>query len=199
MAFKEDNYEHVKGALSQDLLKFLKINYDIYEASGYIHNPPTENNPYPFGDVQTPTSFAFYGSLPGDSLLIYLKPLLEKITEEKLIETYSYMRIYYTDSELKRHIDRPSCELSATMCIKKGSKDWPIYFEKQNGETVEVEMNEGDLVVYRGCVLPHWRNKYDGDRHYQVFIHFVTKDGPFGEEYRYDKRKFLWQPSVNQK
>ena len=37
------------------------------------------------------------------------------------------MRVYEKGSELKRHIDRPSCEISAT--INFGGDPWPIFVQ----------------------------------------------------------------------
>lgn len=194
MSFTENGYEVVKNAVPKDVIEFLKINFDIHEYAGYATvKHPTAENPYPFGDEQTPSSFAFYSPLYGESLLLYLKPLLEKVTSTKLIETYSYMRIYYNGSILKRHIDRPSCEISATLCIKK-EIDWPMFVENKNEEQLPIELEEGDLIIYRGNVIPHWREEYKGKRHYQMFLHFVDANGEYSEKFRWDKRPCLWAP-----
>lgn len=195
MTFKEDGYEVVRNALSKDVVDFLKVNFDVHEYAGYAMKQPSAGTPYPFGDSQTPTSFAFYSPLYGDSLLLFLKPMLEHVSGLKLIETYSYMRIYYAQSTLKKHMDRPSCEISATLCIKKET-NWPIFVENKDGQQVSIELEEGDLLIYRGNKIPHWRDEFVGKRHYQVFLHFVDANGEFGEEYRWDKRPSLWAPPM---
>ena len=190
MNFKSDGYAVVKNAISKEVAEYIKINFDVYENSMLAITPITETNPYPFGDLQSPISFAAYSPLYGESLLIYLKPMIESVAGIGLTETYSYMRIYYKGASLDKHIDRESCEVSATLCIKKDS-DWPIYFQKKTGEQVGIELEEGDLVVYRGNDLLHWRNVYTGNKHYQMFLHFVETDGKFGKEFKWDRRPAL--------
>ena len=52
-------------------------------------------------------------------------------------------------------------------------------------------MNVGAAVVYKGCDLYHWREKYvEGNWQAQVFIHYVDAEGP-NAEWKYDKRKKL--------
>jgi hypothetical protein len=43
-------------------------------------------------------------------------------------------------------------------------------------------MNVGDAVIYRGCEMYHWREKYiEGQWQAQVFIHYVDQDGSYAE------------------
>ena len=42
---------------------------------------------------------------------------METMTSLELVPTYSYHRLYTTGTELKRHKDRPSCEISTTLCL----------------------------------------------------------------------------------
>ena len=46
-------------------------------------------------------------------------PIVEKESNLKLFPTYAYWRYYIFGANLKQHIDRPSCEISITACIKK--------------------------------------------------------------------------------
>jgi hypothetical protein len=68
-----------------------------------------------FTDKQVPGSYSHYADITFENLLIQLKPLTEKNTGLKLIENYSYARIYIKNNELKRHKDRRSCEISTTL------------------------------------------------------------------------------------
>ena len=52
-----------------------------------------------------------------ETLLAGLKLKIEKATKLKLIETYSYARIYKNGDILKRHKDRQSCAVSATLSL----------------------------------------------------------------------------------
>jgi hypothetical protein len=73
-----------------------------------------------------------------------------------------------------------------------GGDEWPIYLEpsgKENKKGVEVNLNPGDMLMYRGCELEHWRDAFEGDDCAQVFFHF-TDD----KNYIYDTRPFLGLP-----
>lgn len=190
MTFQTSKYSLIKGALNPDLLKYVQTMCNMHENCNLYMTPATLENPYPFGDSQSPNSYAQYGSILSDSLITLFREKLSFITGKNLVEAYSYWRAYYNGAILKKHRDRPSCEYSATICIKKGNKPWPIYFENLQGEEVEVEMEEGDLIIYKGDVLNHWRQPYEGDRHVQIFIHYVDKSGPYKEN-KYDGRDFL--------
>lgn len=191
MSFETQKYQLVRQAFSPDLLEYIQLNCDLQEGCMTYYNPPTPEQPYPFGDNQSPNSFAWYGSIHGDALISLLRPKLSEITGKRLIETYSYWRAYYEGGILEKHTDRPSCEYSATVCVKKGNKDWPIYFENLEGKEVKIEMEPGDLVVYKGDILAHWRDPYEGDRHVQIFVHYVDLDGAYAATNIYDGRSRL--------
>jgi hypothetical protein len=190
MTFKENNFEIVRKAISNDVLEYININIDVFTEMSLRNRPPTPLNPFPYGDIQTPESFSFYAPLYAESLLKYLKPLVSNIVDKNLVETYSYMRVYYNDAELERHVDRPSCEYSVTLCCKK-TKDWPIFFETKDNIDISIELEEGDLIVYKGDLLPHWRESYEGDLHYQIFLHYVDINGKYGKMEEYDRRPCL--------
>ena len=76
---------------------------------------------------------------------------------------------------LKRHKDRPSCEISTT--INLGGEPWPIFIDSTGADNViderknihksgapegtEVLLEVGDMLVYSGCELEHWRKPFD--------------------------------------
>jgi len=106
--------------------------------------------------------------------------LVEKESKLKLFPTYAYWRYYIYGGRLPKHIDRPSCEVSITSCIKKHD-DWPIFIEGK-----KFELNEGDAVLYNGVLQDHWRpGVYKGEGMAQVFFHYVDKKGNFNH-HQYD-------------
>jgi hypothetical protein len=138
-------------------------------------------------DDQCPLSDAVYGDPEFDSLLAKLAEPLGKNIGKKLLPTYTYARIYRPGEILKKHKDRPSCELSATLTLGYDAKScWPIYFESNNKE-VPIQMEPGEMAVYRGCDLMHWRPPFKGNWHVQVFLHYVDANGPYAD-HAYDKR-----------
>ena len=156
-----------------------------------------------FTDIQALGDYSRYGDLIFDTLLELSLPNVEKILEKKLLPTYSYHRLYTTNTELKRHKDRPSCELSATLCLGYNVKNlecneknynWPMFVGPSNGETgtkgTPVHMNPGDIILYKGCLIEHWREPFKGLNHAQVFLHYneVTNNT---SENLYDNRPLL--------
>ena len=123
---------------------------------------------------ETNFSPAWYQDALMTSLLDVKLPRVEKESNLKLFPTYSFWRYYVFGGMLKKHSDRPSCEISVTACIKK-EDNWPIVIE---GTSFELE--EGDAILYAGCEQKHWRpGIYKGEGMAQVFLHYVNKEGPF--------------------
>ena len=120
---------------------------------------------------------------------------MEKESKLNLYSTYTYYRIYKKGDVLKRHKDRPSCKISTTMNI--GGDEWPIYLEpsgEKNKKGVEVNLNPGDMLVYRGDKLEHWRDKFKGKECVQVFLHYNNLNGPFGKYNKFDGRPMVGLP-----
>lgn len=149
-------------------------------------------------DEQCPLSDAIYGDPVFDTLMMNLaKPLGEQIGKE-LIPTYTYARIYRPGDILKKHKDRESCEISATLTLGYDSKNiWPIGFEDAHGKEAMLALDVGDLAVYKGTELVHWREPFKGNWHVQVFVHYVDANGPY-KEFAFDKRENIHQNNVQQ-
>jgi hypothetical protein len=130
-----------------------------------------------------------------ETLLLKLQPLMEKTTELKLIPNYSYARIYKKGDVLKRHKDRFSCEISTTLNL--GGDPWPIYLEpseKEGLKGIKVNLNSGDMLVYKGNLLEHWREPFNGEDCAQVFLHYTNENTPGAKENIFDKRLHLGLP-----
>lgn len=161
--------------ISRDLANYL-YRY-TKEATGYLET----------GLV--PMSKANYSTPVFESLLEILKSKVEKISGKKLFPTYSYYRVYTVGQELVPHKDRPSCEISVSICLGGNLKnDWPLYIGKDC-----VSMKPGEGVVYKGCDVMHWRHplKEEGKHLSQLFLHYIDIDGPYYPEYKFDKRDSL--------
>jgi hypothetical protein len=131
---------------------------------------------------------SFYGDPIMESLMINKLEKMQKETSLKLLPTYSYWRMYTVNSDLKKHKDRNSCEISVTVMINSDETKWPIFIENN-----EILLNPGDAVIYLGCELEHWREKFIGDWQAQVFLHYVNENGPNREWFR-DKRPYYGLP-----
>ena len=128
-----------------------------------------------------------YGDMVCDSLLVCKKELMEQETGLSLFPTYSYWRMYTYGAFLKKHKDRPACEISLTVDLG-GDKKWPIFIDDK-----PFLSEPGDAILYRGCDQEHWREKFYGDWYAQLFLHYVDSEGP-NKEWHGDKRR-VWKIS----
>jgi hypothetical protein len=148
------------------------------------------------GDPQVKDGYAAYGLTVTEALMEHLLPFMERETGHALYPTYSYGRVYLKGAELSRHVDRPACEISLSLMVEqRGSGPWPLYCQSLTGEVVAVELSPGDLMIYKGVEVPHWREPFDGESQLQIFLHYVRQDGPYADE-RYDRRPRLGAPPV---
>jgi hypothetical protein len=181
---KED-FKIIRNALSLDTVNLLKNTILLSKVLKYYNQQKDPNDITAFPDDQCKTGFPFYGELICDSLSVSLLPLMEKATNLKLFPTYTYGRIYWKGSILKKHKDRPSCQYSATLTIDIDSKPWPIYMAGK-----KLLLWPGDIAVYKGCEVEHWRETYKGNQQIQLFLHYVDANGKY-KDWKFDKRKSL--------
>lgn len=109
-----------------------------------------------------------------ESLMIQKRLIVQKKTGLELLPTYSYWRAYTKFSDLPKHTDRPSCEISVTVNLGSDGTPWPIFMEG-----TPLELSPGDAAIYLGCEVKHWRKEFKGDWCSQVFMHYVDKNGPY--------------------
>lgn len=147
-------------------------------------------------DSQCPKSDAIHGSQIFDKLLVDLLPSFEAASGRKLYPTYSYARLYAPNEELVNHVDRESCEISATITLDFDGDVWPIFMgNADKSDAAEIKMSIGDAVLYQGMQKHHWREKYtEGNWQAQVFLHYVDANGKYAD-HKFDKRGALNLPS----
>ena len=201
--FKKDNFCVIEKAISTDLAIFLynyfsmqKQVYDTCIKERYIS--PFENmiGYYEGQDSQIPNTYSQYANTAFETLLLKLQPIMEKTTGLKLYPNYTYARIYKPGDELKRHKDRFSCEISTTLNL--GGDKWPIFIEpsqKEGMKGVSVNLQPGDMLVYKGNILEHWREPFEGKDCAQVFLHYNNSKTKGSKENMFDKRPHLGLPS----
>ncbi len=140
----------------------------------------------------------------GDPLMeIFLKrltPLVEKAIGKPLWPTLSFYYVYGNGQKLMPHRDRSSCQIVAGLCIgadeafKAQSGTWPLYFNL-NGKSVAHAVEYGDLVIFRGHTVEHWRETFSGAWFISAIFGFVEQEGPFAYQ-KYDQRQALGFPHV---
>ena len=213
MSFEKNGYTVIKKAISPEIADFVYKYFTLKRQvartlfdTRYISQFTTEFGVW--NDEQIPNTYSHYGDIAMETLLTEVKPIMEKETKLKLIETYAYARIYKKGDILHRHKDRFSCEISTTLNL--GGDDWPIYINpnKEEGSQdkdgkyvpskakgVKVDLNPGDMLVYRGNFLEHWRDAFKGENCGQVFLHYNNKATKGSENNKFDKRPHLGLPS----
>jgi len=201
MSFKKNKYTVLKNVISKDVadmaysyfLNKRKVARVLFDER-YI-SPFTEY----FGvwnDEQVPNTYSHYSDILMETLLEKVKPTMEKHTGLKLSPTYSYARIYKNGDVLARHKDRYSCEISTTLNL--GGDKWPIYLDptgKEGQAGIKVDLEPGDMLIYSGCELEHWREEFKGKDCGQVFLHYNKSSSKKAKENLYDKRPFLGLPN----
>ena len=179
-------------------LEAMRLNY--YDENGIEYDNDVDGT---FADKQAPGDFSKYGDPIMDTLLSLSLEQMQTLTSKELVPTYSYHRLYTTGTDLKRHKDRPSCEISTTICLgydnsnvdasKYPDWDWPIFVKEKNGKEIPIHMKPGDMIIYRGCELEHWREPLWANNHAQVFLHYNEKDGEY--DVPFDGRPLLGMTS----
>jgi hypothetical protein len=156
-----------------------------------------EKHRYNSGDSLTQNSHSKYADFLMESLMVTLCPKIEKITGLSLTPTYSYFRVYKAGEELREHVDRPSCEISCSLCLGYDylGKDykWRLIV---NGN--KIALSPGDGVIYRGMELPHSRPRLqtrEGSWHAQAFLHYIDNQGAY-TSLAFDGREELYLPTV---
>ena len=213
--FKKKKYTIIRQAISKDLAGFVanyflmqKQVYDTCKVSRYLSPFETIIGYYEGENEQIPNTYSQYANIAMETLLLKCQPGMQKATGLKLYPAYTYARIYKKGDELKRHKDRFSCEISTTMNL--GGDDWPIYLSPNKNvgapdgknitaaskaKGVRVDLKPGDMLVYRGVELEHWREKFKGKECVQVFLHYNNRKTPGAKDNMFDKRPHLGLPS----
>lgn len=193
MTFKKNKYIVVKKAIDLKLAKFIskyfllkkKVAQTLFQ-SKYISSMNKDYGTWE--DPQVFGTYSHYSDIVMETLLQEVLPLMEKHTKLKLNETYSFARIYKKGDILKRHKDRFSCEISTTLNL--GGNQWPIFLEPN----IKINLNQGDMLIYRGNILEHWREKFTGKECIQVFLHYNDKKTKDADLNKYDTRPHLGLP-----
>lgn len=194
MSFQNDNYKIVSKAIPSELSSFLfdyvKLKSRVVDFLYKYSSIEKTSILGTFGDEMIPDVYCNYADFAMETLLDRLTPLVEKQTNLELVPTYSYLRVYKKGTELFKHKDRPSCEISITLNL--GGDQWPIFIEPN----IQIDLTPGDMLIYKGNVLEHWRNKFEGNECIQVFLHYNTKQGPYLKDNKFDDRPFLGLPQA---
>ena len=177
--FRDKGYTLVKGALPVEFCNLAEAYFIIREKRAGLYGRKINEM---FDDPQSPDQFSLYADEFGESLLLKLRSTVEENTGLSLYPTNSFCRVYRSGAILKEHVDRGACEISASLFLgyNYGDDDfsWPLFID---GESIS--MSVGDMVIYRGMDLNHWREdlglRDENFYHIQIFLHYVDSSGPY--------------------
>ena len=185
--FNKDSYTVIRGLIDPDWCKTL---YDYCRLSAQRcelkqqHDEEKYREAWDgtFIDKQCPGNYSQYGDPLMDSMLMMHGKQIEIVTGMQLAPSYTYYRMYQNNAILERHKDRPSCEISATVCLdwddsnQSPRKPWSIWLKNHEGE-IAVDLEPGDAMIYKGCDIEHWREPFHGVACAQVFYHYTDVNG----------------------
>lgn len=185
--FQVNKYQIVRNAVSGQKLTDLVKYYERHKDNGSLFSLERNNG----------KSVGTYGDVKGEQLLLDLLPEIENVVGEELYPTYSYTRCYFGGSKLKKHVDRYSNEYTVTvsLCKDESSIDWPLELNDPFGNHQKVNLSDGDMLIFKGQDLLHWREAYQGKYWIQIFLSYVGKQGEYKHN-KLDKRTILGTPNI---
>ena len=204
--YKQHKYCVIREFISKEKANFLyayalmraKRAATFYQTRYKDYRPDIDGT---YDDRQAPKTYSCYADPAMETLLEESTQSMRDITGLQLEPTYSYWRLYKPGDVLDRHKDRPSCEVSTTLMlghsVTNNSYRWAMYVDETGGfnnKGTPIYLNPGDMIVYRGCEIEHWREKFEGNNHAQVFLHYNNINGPYKDYCKYDARPHLGSP-----
>ena len=174
--FKQEGYVIIKDFCNVEGLYEYALNRARLARIGSTQTPDVPI----LGDSQVANTPRIYKDKRMTELQNSVSGKVEQITGLTLLKTHNYYRAYKTGDILRYHSDRISCEISVSLCIGyKADYCWPLCLMTHDEKVVEVELRPGDAVIYRGIELKHWRSKFEGINHVQLFMHWVDAKGAY--------------------
>lgn len=169
--FKQVGYAYLNGLIPTDLRDlFVKIMLDYKNTNQLTLESSLDTN--------------MYKNSYGRGGIVEMEDFLKRITEELSVKfsisikpSNTYARIYYNNSTLYKHVDRPGLDYTLSTTLFSNIKtDWPLYVIDKNGNQVSSNISTGDGLLIHGTELPHWRDPLfcNNDEYViQLFLHWT--------------------------
>tara|TARA_B110000305_G_C19465899_1_gene658012 strand:- start:2752 stop:4833 length:2082 start_codon:yes stop_codon:yes gene_type:complete len=177
--FDEFHPVNLRNVIHPEMLELLKSYYKTTR----------EMKVWPLGDKQSNRYKAH--NEPFSRFLHYeILPIIEKITEKRLMPTYTYLSSYTKDSDLPPHTDRADCEYTVSFLVNK-DVDWPIYCHKikqpvkskgrfwdevSKEDCFELEGDMGGFIMFMGTDHVHFREVYSGSFYDILLLHYRVEE-----------------------
>ena len=198
----KDRYVVLRDFLPKEIIRFAMDIWKADEENGGLYtNQEVKDITYKNPQSSIGKSKGGYCTPWGVALHGFIHNKLKDYIDLDLRETYSYTRRYERGAYLGSHTDRPSCEISATLCLDyqtDDNKPWKIWvrndknYANTSAETVKnesqdlnhrervknncksISLEPGDILLYQGPNIPHWRDYLLGEYSYHLFVHFFN-------------------------
>lgn len=180
--YEEKGFEVKQEFIPRFFAQYLRNYFDLLNRNGQVPNK---------GDAQVVKSVGIYGDPAFDTLMLMCLSSVEEVVGKKLLPTYTYARIYFNGADLLPHKDRDECEHSVSLSLGGiSSALWPLWFKNEDKEPEYAAMYEGDAVVYQGNKVNHWRDEFEGETQFQLFMHYVEAEGEHKDQL-FDTRPYI--------
>ncbi len=172
--FRTRGYAIVRDLLHPFQLGAMRRYYRELVASGGV----------PLGDFQVAERYQLGNEVLASFYHSQLADLVGRIAAEPVKSSYVYLASYLPGAELQRHTDREQCEFSISLQVDyapepDGPCGWPLFLENPGelGVTHSADLGIGDVVIYRGRELVHYRNRLPEAHHStSLFLHYVREN-----------------------
>jgi len=182
--FERDGYLVLRNVISREICTFGVTHFQLIKTAGYMRK----------GDQLVSTCWSGYGLPFAETILSLLVKTASDIVGDTLLPTYSFSRVYLPGAEMIEHLDRPSCEISGSLTLGYSTPEpWSLFMKNKDQETLDIKLDSGDMLLYKGTERPHWREKWTvepGNWQIQIFLHFVRSNGKH-KDMAYDGRPCL--------
>jgi len=211
--FVRDRYVVLRNFIPKDIINMTLDTWKTAEHRKGVHDAifKHETNDITFNSPKNSIgkSHGAYCSPWGVALNRYLCDKLKGVLDIDIRETYSYTRKYERGAYLSSHRDRPACEISTTVCLDYQTDDgkpWVIWVDNSKNwvdhdvsltmqeqtqgipnrqrESTPISLEVGDVLVYQGPNVAHWRDYLIGEYSYHIFCHFFNAEGMFSRHPR---------------
>jgi hypothetical protein len=135
-----------------------------------------------------------------NNFFIIIKPFYEFILKKELTNFIGFSMKYNKDSNCKPHYDNYNMPISSTICFyNEENISYPLYIDKSyfnnphpfrmtifdkagipEENKVKIDINEGDIVIFRGRNHLHWREKLPVKDYRAILCHT--------EDYKYNNK-----------
>ncbi|MDB4967578.1 MAG: hypothetical protein JWN44_3267 [Myxococcales bacterium] len=146
--------------------------------NGYLHYEPKDLH------------YTLFDEALGVELHRLLTPLVQRLADEPIKPSYSYVTHYVAGAALLPHTDNERCQISLAIALdhqpaRSRQDAWPLCLvDPASGQEVRALLGAGDALLFRGQRMTHYREGRlgPGETMISLLLHYVAAsfEGPLG-------------------